>query len=540
VFARDLNKEFAQDPAHRQAAWLAWRNQQRQQGIDAVFWTLKETTEGFAGWDMRVVPVGPDDWDRLTPAVFAAKLSRALPPDTYLGRINALPATFLFQTREGGAGILQITGFTDEPRAVKFRYKLAQDSANPAVEPPAISEAELAEPPRLRFLAWQDEWSQDEWKKDQPGRAWHPDGSGVTDKTELRLLRALTTMKNGSGKAHVLHLWFSHPLFHSLSEVALLDGADQSIIPPGDRWRAGSFLRAADADAGNLGWIAHTMSVGERDQIPRTATVRLHYTVGPLEHQRRIVPDQFNIRTGVELEGDSQLNGIGQDASGKTFVAIAIAAEKNAARRFGVIAVTRDGLEMEAITSTGDNSGGRAVSTARFLFDARLSDIAQFRVGTRPIRTMEWKDVALYRELPPPRSIGTNACVARWPQGSMELVALSDHPSTNQSWWRPNGLPAADLKFETSTRVIRPGFRREFVIRHEGFPPDSSTAFEFEPSAIAITHEAPHDPVGSLKTVIAVLRADLPSVTLRAGLAEFRNVSLQAGYRTKVEVRDAE
>src|SRR5205814_8097272 len=61
VFARDLTKEFAQDPAHREAACLAWRNQQRQQGIDAVFWTLKETTEGLAGWDMRVVPVGPDD-----------------------------------------------------------------------------------------------------------------------------------------------------------------------------------------------------------------------------------------------------------------------------------------------------------------------------------------------------------------------------------------------------------------------------------------------------------------------------------------------
>ena len=92
---------------------------------------------------MRVVPVGPNDWDRLTPAVFAAKLSLVQPlPDTSLGRINALPATFLFQTREGGAGILQITGFTDDPRAVKFRYKLAQDSANPTVEPPAISEAE--------------------------------------------------------------------------------------------------------------------------------------------------------------------------------------------------------------------------------------------------------------------------------------------------------------------------------------------------------------------------------------------------------------
>ena len=63
------------------------------------------------------------------------------------------------------------------------------------------------------------------------------------------------------------------------------------------------------------------------------------------------------------------------------------------------------------------------------------------------------------------------------------------------------------------------GVRREFVFRQEGFPPDSSTAFEFEPSAIVNVQENPPDPVGSLKIVIAVLRADLRSVTVRAGLA---------------------
>src|SRR5205814_7925322 len=209
-------------------------------------------------------------------------------------------------------------------------------------------------------------------------------------------------------------------------EVALLDGADQSIIPPGDRWRAGSWLRPADADAGNLGWIAHTMSVAEGDQIPRTATVRLHYTVGPLERQRRIVPDQFNIRTEVGLEGDSALNGIGQDVDGKTFVAIAIDAEKNAARRFGVIAITKEGRQLESGTASGTDlaAAGATVGIARFQFAVQLADVAQFRVGTWLVRTMEWKDVALYCELPPPRPIGTNACVARWPQGSMELVAL--------------------------------------------------------------------------------------------------------------------
>jgi hypothetical protein len=34
--------------------------------------------------------------------------------------------TWFFQTREGSMGILQITGFTENPRGVKLRYKLVQ------------------------------------------------------------------------------------------------------------------------------------------------------------------------------------------------------------------------------------------------------------------------------------------------------------------------------------------------------------------------------------------------------------------------------
>jgi hypothetical protein len=37
------------------------------------------------------------------------------------------PAVWLFKTREGGTGILQITGFTENPRGVKLRYKLVQN-----------------------------------------------------------------------------------------------------------------------------------------------------------------------------------------------------------------------------------------------------------------------------------------------------------------------------------------------------------------------------------------------------------------------------
>ena len=42
---------------------------------------------------------------------------------------GVLPKTYIFHTRAGSAGLLQITGFSENPRGVKIRYKLVQPSA---------------------------------------------------------------------------------------------------------------------------------------------------------------------------------------------------------------------------------------------------------------------------------------------------------------------------------------------------------------------------------------------------------------------------
>ena len=47
--------------------------------------------------------------------------------------LDPLPKTYLFKTREGGMGVLQVLAVVSEPDGVKFRYKRLQaESKNAA------------------------------------------------------------------------------------------------------------------------------------------------------------------------------------------------------------------------------------------------------------------------------------------------------------------------------------------------------------------------------------------------------------------------
>ena len=98
----------------------------RKTGIDAVGDT-SAAVRGLVGFEMVATPVPAEEWERATPAKLANyfTLAKPGPPVTLSGR-DALPATFAVKTRENGAGLVQITGFTEKPRGVKIRYKLVQ------------------------------------------------------------------------------------------------------------------------------------------------------------------------------------------------------------------------------------------------------------------------------------------------------------------------------------------------------------------------------------------------------------------------------
>jgi len=247
-------------------------------------------------------------------------------------------------------------------------------------------------PPTLRFLAWQDAW-----KTNQPGAARHPDGSLVTDAAELKWLRNVGAGGVSSGRTpepRFLHVWFSHPLFDAstFNDVSLLDDTGRVIPDGADGVICGSQQDANAAD-GKLGWYVKTFSPGPAAVASGQVTVRLRYTAGPLEQTNLVVVPQQKVQ--ATLEGESMLNGVGQTLEGKAFVSIAVNSGKMKVRKFGVVAVTKAGQEMTGSASESGFADGTGASVAQFTFDMPLADVARFIIGTRPIRTNEWKNVVL-------------------------------------------------------------------------------------------------------------------------------------------------
>lgn len=135
-----------------------------------------------------------------------------------------------------------------------------------------------------------------------------------------------------------------------------------------------------------------TLSPGAGTSIPSRLTVRQYYTMGELGHTQEVSSDYHGLLT---LDGNSQLGGIGQNAEGRAFVAIAVDANQTQARQFDVIAVAKDGSRFpyEGFGRFGAIEQG--VRVEDFDFAIPLAAVSKFIIGTRPIRTNEWKDVVL-------------------------------------------------------------------------------------------------------------------------------------------------
>lgn len=93
---------------------------------------------------LKLSDLTPSQWENAT----SSDLTKALEVPTAVDHVEQIgatlyllpdglqPMTFAFQTRAGVRGLMQITGFTDNPRGVKIRYKLAQASPDQAASKP--------------------------------------------------------------------------------------------------------------------------------------------------------------------------------------------------------------------------------------------------------------------------------------------------------------------------------------------------------------------------------------------------------------------
>ena len=130
VIDLDTGKLLTPPDVSGKDAVLRWA---RETGIDAVG-EAGSSKLRLDGIDMVGIPVAAREWRDIKPWELRRRLSGRTPTElTPMAAGESLPATFLIETREGRAGILQILGRSEKPRGVRIRYKLL--SPRPTTEP---------------------------------------------------------------------------------------------------------------------------------------------------------------------------------------------------------------------------------------------------------------------------------------------------------------------------------------------------------------------------------------------------------------------
>ncbi len=108
-----------EEDTNAQKSWM------QTHGVDAL--GVIPQVNGLVCLDMKVAAVPPSAWEETSALAVSNQLAGIKAQETAVlsGQVGSL-STWLFQTREGGMGILQITGLAENPRGVKIRDKLVQ------------------------------------------------------------------------------------------------------------------------------------------------------------------------------------------------------------------------------------------------------------------------------------------------------------------------------------------------------------------------------------------------------------------------------
>ena len=90
---------------------------------------------GLRTFGMLAIPTTADAWEKATPALVAEQIQARLADWSFISQVNDLltdgkaPATYAFQTREGGQGLLQIIGPAGK-NGVAIRYRQTKEAGD--------------------------------------------------------------------------------------------------------------------------------------------------------------------------------------------------------------------------------------------------------------------------------------------------------------------------------------------------------------------------------------------------------------------------
>jgi serine/threonine protein kinase len=251
--------------------------------------------------------------------------------------------------------------------------------------------------PQLRFVAWAEQW------RSNHASLIYPDGKPVSSAHDLRLATTVSSEEPPHARvddtARLIDLWISHPLLDlaSYARITLSDErgnpiplANSSITKP-----------LASEKSDHLGWVLAATGVGSKTSPPHKITVEFKYTLAPWENR---VDVRFDYRGPVQLdEGFSdplkpklvaEIISIEPNTHGNLVVLLKVPADSG--KQFAVIAMDSGGRELSLAASSTERTTDHETVTHRLtLFRTKLETVAKFQIGTRTIRKIEWRNVAL-------------------------------------------------------------------------------------------------------------------------------------------------
>jgi hypothetical protein len=96
-------------------------------------------------YDAAVVPAESNSWESATPPLVRLRwelVTDEPQSETTVPIMPDGPDTFYVRTRSDTYCLMQVLGFSDDPRCVRIRYKLVLGGANPAAVDPEQSPAQ--------------------------------------------------------------------------------------------------------------------------------------------------------------------------------------------------------------------------------------------------------------------------------------------------------------------------------------------------------------------------------------------------------------